>query len=361
MKKTPLFEAHLKQNAVMVNFAGWQMPLHYGSPLQEHLTIRKDVGMFDISHMGIISVEGTGAQAFLEALLSNDVKKLTSGQAFYTCLLNERGGIRDDLIVYKLADNAFYLVVNAATTEKDFIWIQDHAKAFAVAVSQCDLGIIAIQGPHTFTLLKEVLREQYSLIKDLKPFHFVHKEHWLIARTGYTGETGVEILLAKKDLVPLWQKLEKAKVKPIGLAARDTLRLEAGLNLYGQDMDEAITPFECHLTSTVDWQDEKREFIGKKALLKQQNEGVQKQLVGLVLLGQGIPRHGMVCQVRRDGKEEEGIVTSGAFSPSLNCGIAMCRVPQGEYTQADIEIRGKRIPAKMITLPFIKRGKATFS
>jgi aminomethyltransferase len=357
-KHTPFYPMHLKANAKMVDFAGWEMPLHYGSQIEEHHRVRVDAGMFDVSHMGIVDFKGKDAKLFLEQLLANDVNKLTVGKALYTCMLNANGGVIDDLIVYQLGENDYRAVINAGRREKDLQWMQSQAADKDVSITERnDLGMLAIQGPKVKDKILKYLPRKYSdLILAIKPFHFVSVNDWFVARTGYTGEDGYEIIFKTTDASKIWKAFLMTGIKPCGLGARDTLRLEAGLNLYGNDMDENITPFEANLTWTVMMDPKERRFTGREALEKQLNEGVKKRLVGLVLKGPGIIRNHQKVYFDQDG---EGEITSGGYSPTLEKSIAFARVPKEANEQAGcfVEIRDKRIPAEVVKPPFVKFGK----
>lgn len=358
-KRTPLYECHLQAQAKMVDFAGWDMPLHYGSQIQEHHYVRQDAGMFDVSHMTIVDLQGNESDAFLQQLVANNVAKLTPGKALYTCMLNESGGVIDDLIVYQLDKNIYRLIVNSATREKDLTWIQAQAKNYQLTIQERnDLAMIAIQGPKALEKISSLLP---SDIKDkalaLKPFHSCADQHYFIARTGYTGEDGFEIILPANEAPAFWQRAVTAGIHCCGLGARDTLRLEAGLNLYGADMDDTVSPFESNLTWTVAMEPKERNFIGRNALEKQLQSGVKNKLVGLVLETPGVLRNHQKVAVNGSG---DGEITSGSFSPSLNKGIALARVPAQTKDHAQVEIRGKAVPVKVINPPFIKRGKSTF-
>jgi len=358
-KTTPLYECHVKAQAKLVDFAGWDMPLHYGSQLQEHLYVRESAGVFDVSHMTIVDVTGKDTAAFLRYLLANNVDKLSVGKALYTCMLNHQGGIIDDLIVYKMADDFFRLVVNSATHDKDIAWITQEAECYAVHLKErTDLAILAIQGPGISKKLSELFPTiDAAMIAELKPFHAHRMDEWFIARTGYTGEDGFEIMLPLHDAPAFWQKILKTGIMPCGLGARDTLRLEAGLNLYGADMDENVTPFESNLTWTVALEPKERHFIGREALEKQLQQGVPQQLVGIVLEGQGVLRNHQKVRINGSG---EGYVTSGSFSPTLKKGIALARVPANMSGLCEVDIRGKYVAAQIIKPPFVRHGKKTF-
>lgn len=364
-QQTPLYENHQKQGAVMVDFAGWAMPLHYGSQLDEHQQVRKDVGMFDVSHMGIIDINGIEASAFLRRLLANNIDKLTPGQALYSCMLNHEGGVVDDLIVYCISADFFRLVVNAATAKKDLQWMQLNQSPFSVVITQhLDFAIIAIQGPNAREKVSQVLPEFKTHIASVKKFHFFmdssnfgapHSSdtegRWLVARTGYTGEDGLEIILPAGKAAALWQAFANNGIPPIGLGARDTLRLEAGLNLYGQDMDESVTPLVSNLGWTVAFEPPSRLFIGRRALEAQRDQGVSEKLVGLVLLDKGVLRHD---QSVLDQNQTVGKVTSGSFSPTLKQAIGLARIYGNVERECAVLIRHKSLRAQIVQPPFVR-------
>lgn len=358
--KTPLNAVHREMGARMVDFGGWDMPLNYGSQIEEHHAVRRDAGMFDVSHMTVVDLHGARVREFLSRLLANDVAKLGEhGKALYTCMLNADGGVIDDLIVYFLGEEFFRVIVNAATHDKDLAWIRRHAGSFDVEVREReDLAMIAVQGPNArdkvLGLLHEVDRER---IAAMGKFHgaaaqALHGVPLFVARTGYTGEDGFEILVDNAHAVALWQALHQAGVRPAGLGARDTLRLEAGLNLYGQDMDETVTPFESGLAWTVAMKDE-REFIGRAALEKQKADGVPRRLVGLVLDGKGVLRHGQKVLTGAG----EGEILSGSFSPTLEKAIALARVPAESGEDLRVDIRGREFEVRRAGPPFVRGGK----
>lgn len=355
--KTPLHAMHLASNAKMVDFHGWDMPLHYGSQLNEHHFVRQDAGMFDVSHMTIVDILGAGGRTFLRKLLTNDIDSLNhNGKAIYSCMCNEHGGILDDLIVYQRASDNYRVVLNSATRKKDIEWIRQKSDGFSVGLQERnELAMIAVQGPMAIAKTLTVLTPaQIDAVSTLTPFECVDVDNWFFARTGYTGEDGFELIVPKDLVASLWTDLIAAGVKPCGLAARDTLRLEAGMLLYGQDMDETTTPLESGLAWTVKYEPQDRNFIGMGALLSQKQEGLKRKMVGLILQDKGIMRHGQKVLV--DGCAD-GIITSGGYSPTLEQSIALARVPVATGTSVLVEIRGKLIPAKVVKPRFIKEGK----
>jgi aminomethyltransferase len=357
MKRTALYNEHVELHARLVDFAGWEMPLHYGSQLEEHHHVRKHAGIFDVSHMNVTDVVGEQAYEFLRYLLANDVAKLTQpGKALYSCMLNDTGGVIDDLVVYFMAPQHYRLVLNAGTRDKDFAWLQKQASAFNVTIHpHDDLSIIALQGPRALDIIESVFGGLFfDSIAALKPFHFVSPEGLMITRTGYTGEDGFEILMPAMESIIFWQKLLGAGARPIGLGARDTLRLEAGFNLYGVDMDESTSPFEANLAWTVIL-DPRRQFMGQSALQKQQQQGLARFLVGLVLPTGGVLRHGQQVFLN---DALIGEITSGGFSPSLNCSIAMARISQPSLKECSVAMRGKLLPVKVVKPAFVRRGKS---
>ena len=358
--KTPLYASHVAAGARIVDFGGWEMPLHYGSQVEEHHAVRKHAGIFDVSHMTIVDVEGEGAFDFLRRLLANDVAKLGNpGKALYSCMLDEAGGVIDDLIVYFLAAGAYRLVVNAATRAKDLAWIGEQAGAFAVTVTaRDDLALVAVQGPAARELAAGVLagsdESARAAVLALKPFSFADVRGRFVARTGYTGEDGFEIALPAADAPDFWQQLLDAGAAPCGLGARDTLRLEAGMNLYGSDMDETTSPLEAGLGWTIAWEPEDRDFIGRAAVEQLRAQGPERQFTGLVLEDRGVLRNHQ--RVTVEGLPD-GEITSGGFSPTLGRSIALARLPAGDYTQAQVEVRGKLLSARVVKPPFVRNGK----
>jgi aminomethyltransferase len=356
--KTVLFDVHKEMGARIVPFGGWDMPLHYGSQLEEHHAVRRDAGMFDVSHMLVIDLQGERCREFLQRLLANDVARLRQpGQALYSCMLNDQGGVIDDLIVYFLAPERYRMVVNAGTAEKDLAWIEEQATNFALDITaRRDLAMIAVQGPNAregcLPLLPDALREPAG---ELKRFMALEGSGWLVARTGYTGEDGFEIMLPAEQAGGLWQGLSEAGIKPCGLGARDTLRLEAGMNLYGSDMDEETSPLESGLEWTVAWEPGERVFIGREALVQQRDKADNQRLVGLVLSGRGILRNHQQLFV---DEAVVGEITSGGFAPTLECSIGLARVTGEPGDHCEVEIRGKRIPVRIVKPPFVRDGSA---
>ena len=362
LKRTPLYATHVAAGARMVDFGGWEMPLHYGSQIEEHHAVRRKAGMFDVSHMRVVDLDGAGSRDFLRALLANDVLKLTPGKALYSCMLNDSGGVIDDLIVYWIHTDHYRLVVNAATADKDIAWMHKvaHDRKLPVAIlPRRELAMIAVQGPQAHAILREVIEgidgDAAAAIDRLKPFAAAVVDEFFIARTGYTGEDGFEVVLPADEAPDLWQRLRAEGVAPCGLGARDTLRLEAGMNLYGQDMDESVTPLESGLAWTVDLK-EPREFIGRAALQRQLAAGNLRRLVGLKLLDKGVLRaHQKVATPHGEGE-----ITSGTYSPTLECSIALARVPAGVSVgdTVQVDIRGKPANALVTKYPFVRNGKA---
>ncbi len=357
--KTVLYDQHLAAGAKIVDFGGWDMPISYGSQIEEHQKVRQDVGMFDVSHMTVVDIAGADAEAYLRYLLANDVAKLTlPGKALYSAMLDEKAGVIDDLIVYNLGDY-FRLVVNCATRDKDLGWMQKQGERFAVTVKERpEMAILAVQGPNARKIVADTLgAEKAARLDQLKPFQGLELGTWFIARTGYTGEDGLEIILPGEDATALWQALLDKKVSPIGLAARDTLRLEAGMNLYGSDMDEKVSPLSANMAWTVAWEPQDRQFIGREALEAEKNAGVKEVQVGLIMESKGVLRAHQKVIVEGVG---EGEITSGTFSPTLGHAIALARVPAGIGSTALVEIRNKRLPVKVVAVPFVRMGKACF-
>ncbi len=356
-KTTALHAKHLEANGKMVDFAGWEMPIHYGSQLEEHHQVRTDAGMFDVSHMVVLDFKGKDTQAFLQYLLANDVAKLSEGRALYSCMLDESAGIIDDLIVYKITDDYYRMVVNAATRDKDIKWITSQIESYEVSITERDdLAMIAVQGPNAREKALSLLSgETKEKVAALKPFNGVAIDNQFFGRTGYTGEDGFEIMLPNEQAASFWDGLKETGVQPIGLGARDTLRLEAGMNLYGTDMDETTSPWVSGLGWTVAMKPEDRAFIGREALAEEKAAGPKMKFVGLLLEGRGVLRsHQKV--ITESG--EEGEITSGTFSPTLKETIAMARVPADMGDHCKVEIRGKQLTAKVVKPVFVRNGKS---
>ncbi|HEX4896681.1 MAG TPA: glycine cleavage system aminomethyltransferase GcvT [Solimonas sp.] len=357
LKKTALHPEHVRLGAKLVDFAGWDMPIQYASQLDEHHAVRQDAGMFDVAHMSAVDLRGPQVRAFLRQLLANDVAKLTlPGKALYSCMLREDGGVIDDLIVYYLDETWFRLVVNAGTTDKDLAWIRGRAAGWSVEVlHRSDLGILAVQGPNarakTLPLLPAAVRDAAAA---LTPFQAAHAGEVFVGRTGYTGEDGFELMLPHAELVTLWQALLGVGVKPCGLGARDTLRLEAGMNLYGQDMDESTHPLESGLGWTIAWTPEDRDFVGRAALQKQRGASANK-FIGFVLEERGIARAHMKLRFA-DGSVGE--TTSGGFAPTLKQSIGFARVPAAAGGTCQVEIRGQWVAARVVKPPFVRNGQS---
>ncbi|MFU8896074.1 MAG: glycine cleavage system aminomethyltransferase GcvT [Gammaproteobacteria bacterium] len=354
--KTPLHSEHERLGARIVDFGGWDMPLHYGSQVEEHHAVRNDAGLFDVSHMTVVDIEGEAARGWLRQLLANDVARLREpGKALYSCMLNEHGGVIDDLIVYFLADDRFRLVVNAATRAADLAWIERQAAGTGVRVCERpELAMIAIQGPQARAKAAGLLSASHrEAALELQPFSALQCDTWFVARTGYTGEDGWEIILPAAEAEPAWRSLVAAGVRPCGLGARDTLRLEAGMNLYGQDMDETTSPLESGLGWTIAWEPAERDFIGRAALETQRAAGPARKLVGLLLEDRGVLR----AHQRIDAPGGDGEVTSGGFSPTLGRSIGLARVPADTGESVRVEVRGRLLNARVVRPPFVRHGK----
>jgi len=355
--RTPLYDKHVEAGGKMVDFAGWEMPINYGSQVTEHKQVREDAGMFDVSHMVVLDFKGSGTKAFLQKLLANDVAKLKDqGKALYSGMLNHDGGVIDDLIVYYMEDDFYRMVVNAATRQNDLKWILEQLEGYDVDLSErSDLAMIAVQGPNARKKVISLLDEGGATKAEaLKAFFGAQLGETFIARTGYTGEDGFEIMIPTEQVEGLWDGLLKEGVKPIGLGARDTLRLEAGMNLYGTDMDEGISPLAAGMGWTVAWEPSDRDFIGRTAIEKEKAEGSPMKLIGLVLEDKGVLRgHQKVITEHGDGE-----ITSGTFSPSLGVSIALARIPAAVKENCHVEIRGKQLKARIVRPPFVRNGKA---
>ena len=360
-KKTPLYQQHIAAGAKIVDFSGWQMPIHYGSQLEEHHFVRQSAGVFDVSHMNVVDLHGSGCKDFLQYLLANDVARLKlPGKAMYSCMLNEDGGIIDDLIVYYMNDEWYRVILNAGTHDKDMVWINKQLQnSNNVSLAERpELAMLAIQGPQAIAGFTSLLSaDAANKVLELAVFQACELDNMFVGRTGYTGEDGVEVILAAEAAVDLWQQLMAIGIKPIGLGARDTLRLEAGMALYGLDMDESTSPLVSGLGWTVAWQPETREFIGRQALETEKQNGPEQKMVGLLLTGRGVFRSHQQVQFANAGSGE---ITSGSYSPTLARSIALARVPATVKTGDDcaVDIRGRLNPAVVVKYPFVRNGKA---
>lgn len=358
-QRTPLYAQHVDAGAKLVDFGGWDMPLHYGSQVEEHHAVRRQAGAFDVSHMTVVDVQGADATAFLRYLLANDVAKLkTPGKALYSCMLTPAGGVIDDLIVYHLGAEDYRVIVNAATRDKDIAWIGKQATAFDVSINErADTAMIAVQGPTAREIAAGVLPEPLpEAALALKPFSALSADGLFVGRTGYTGEDGFELVVSSAAGPDYWRRLVDAGVRACGLGARDTLRLEAGMNLYGTDMDENVSPLESGLGWTIAWDPDERDYIGRAALTAQRQDSARRRFCGLLLEGRGVLRNHQRVVVDGIG---EGEITSGGFSPTLGRSIAMARLPAGSYEAARVDIRGKLLDVRVVRLPFVRNGAAT--
>lgn len=368
-RRTPLYEQHLALGARTVDFGGWDMPVHYGSQIEEHHRVRRDAGMFDVSHMCVVDVHGKSARAFLTRLLANDIGKLRQpGKALYSCLLDDSGGVIDDLIVYLIHENFFRIVVNAGTRDGDLAWMRARASEWGLALDileRSDLAMIAVQGPQARAKVAGLLPEaERASVLALEAFFgrecaSTHDSRWFVARTGYTGEDGFEVMLPDGEAANFWQALLAAGVAPCGLGARDTLRLEAGMNLYGNDMDRQRNPLESGLAWTVAFEPAGRDFVGRSALEKIRAQGGPPlKLVGLVLEDRGVLRsHQKVVVPGVDAVQVGGEVTSGTFSPTLERSIGFARVPRVASATVQVDVRGKLLQARVVKLPFVRNGR----
>jgi aminomethyltransferase len=362
--KTALYATHQAMGGKLVDFGGWDMPLHYGSQIEEHNYVRTASGMFDVSHMTVVDVKGEDAKAYLQYLLANDVTKIEAipGKALYSGMLNPEGGVIDDLIVYNMPLDVsgawFRTVVNCGTREKDLAWMNKIAADFKVElIERDDLAMVAIQGPKAIELTKTVVSpSRAAVIDSLKIFQGLPEGEWFIARTGYTGEDGLEIMIPSEKAAAFWQALADAGVAPCGLGARDTLRLEAGMNLYGHEMDEGVSPLAANMGWTIAWQPAERDFIGRAVLEAQKAATSTQKLVGLVLRERGVLRAEQVVTV--EGSDEKGVITSGTFSPSLGYSIALARVPRSIGSHCQVEMRGKQVTVEVVAPNFVRNGKA---
>ncbi|WP_020209912.1 glycine cleavage system aminomethyltransferase GcvT [Gilvimarinus chinensis] len=356
--KTPLYQSHIDAGGKMVDFGGWDMPINYGSQIEEHHKVRHSAGMFDVSHMTVVDVTGADARAYLRALLANDVAKLDGkpGKALYSGMLNEKGGVIDDLIVYNL-ESGYRVVVNCATRDKDLAWMEKQAAGFDISLTeQASLAMIAIQGPEAIERTKQAATPaQAAVIDALAVFTGQPTDEWFIGRTGYTGEDGLEIMLPGDQAPAFWQALLASGVAPCGLGARDTLRLEAGMNLYGHEMDETTLPLAANMGWTIAWEPADRDFIGRAALASARTAGTDK-LVGLVLKERGVLRAGQTVVI--PGCDQAGVITSGTFSPTLGYSIAMARVPAAAGSDATVEVRNKQLPVSIVKPNFVRHGQS---
>lgn len=376
-KRTPLYQSHVDSDGKLVDFSGWELPIHYGSQIEEHEAVRTDAGMFDVSHMVVTDIKGADSKAWLQKLLANDVDKLkTVGKALYSGMLNEQGGVIDDLIVYLMNDDAteYRIVSNAATRDKDMAQFNKVAEGFDIAITERpELAMIAVQGPNALAKLAKTKPSWADTLAALKPFvgadlTDIEGSDWFVARTGYTGEDGVEVIMHGDDAPAFFEQLKANGIKPAGLGARDTLRMEAGMNLYGHDMDETISPYECNMGWTLALKDE-RDFVGRDALIskrqqaKDDNTAIKQ--VGLLLTTRGVLREGMTVTINQGtDREQTGIITSGTFSPSLKNSIAIARVPASvsddDSVQVDLRGKGKFVDVRVLKLPFVRNGKQQF-
>jgi aminomethyltransferase len=358
--RTPLYDAHLAASARMVEFAGFEMPVQYAGVLEEHAAVRENAGMFDVSHMGEISIDGSGALQTAQRLVTNDLSKCNDGQAQYSALCNERGGVIDDVIVYRFSPERLFICVNASGREKDFDWMRAHAgDGVAVRQRSDDWGQIAIQGPNAPRIVDSLCEPR---VLDVPYYHFREAtvagvRGCIVSRTGYTGEDGFEVFVPPAGARKLWDTLLEKRVVPCGLGARDSLRLEVAYRLYGNDMDEQHTPLEAGLGWIVKL-DKPGGFVGSDALIRQKQEGLERRLAGFKLTGRGIPRHGY--PVVKDG-QRVGEVTSGTMSPVLKESIGLAYVPAAlakDGSVFDVEIRGKAVPARVVKTPFVEKIKS---
>ncbi|MCN4144094.1 MAG: glycine cleavage system aminomethyltransferase GcvT [Thiohalomonas sp.] len=366
LKETPLIKAHQTMGAKLVNFGGWNMPIHYASQIDEHHQVRSDAGMFDVCHMAIVDLRGCEVIAYLAKLLANDVAKIADkpGKALYSCMLNNSGGVIDDLIIYSMEPAWVRVIVNSSTREKDIAWMRTQIGTMPVDLNERDdLAMIAVQGPNARNLATQALGDEIAGADELKPFNALlinagADNERFVARTGYTGEDGYEIVCANDQAESMWNLLADAAVKPCGLGARDTLRLEAGMNLYGNDMDETQSPLESGLSWTVDFSNEQRQFNGREALEKQKEQGLKYKFVGLILKGKGVLRaHQKVLLEGAADGSKEGELTSGSFSPTMQQAIGFARVPLETGDTCLVEIRKKQLAAQVVKLPFVRQGK----
>ncbi|WP_201547805.1 glycine cleavage system aminomethyltransferase GcvT [Psychrobacter sp. Pi2-1] len=376
-QRTPFYQSHIDSEGKLVDFSGWELPIHYGSQIEEHEAVRTDAGMFDVSHMVVTDIKGADTKAWLQKLLANDVNKLTTaGKALYSGMLNEQGGVIDDLIVYLMnaEETEYRIVSNAATRDKDLAQFNKVAEGFNIEITERpELAMLAVQGPNAITKLAQAKPSWADTLAGLKPFvgadlTDIEGTDWFVARTGYTGEDGVEVIMHADDAPAFFKQLKANGIKPAGLGARDTLRMEAGMNLYGHDMDETISPYECNMGWTLALKDD-RAFVGREALVSKRKQSKEDNTamkqVGLLLTTRGVLREGMTVTINQGtGNEQTGIITSGTFSPSLKNSIAIARVPaslsEDDSVQVDLRGKGKFVDVRVLKLPFVRNGKQQF-
>ncbi|WP_394210738.1 glycine cleavage system aminomethyltransferase GcvT [Psychrobacter piscatorii] len=376
-KRTPFYQSHLDSEGKLVDFSGWELPIHYGSQIEEHEAVRTDAGMFDVSHMVVTDIKGADTKAWLQKLLANDVNKLTTaGKALYSGMLNEQGGVIDDLIVYLMnaEETEYRIVSNAATRDKDLAQFNKVAEGFDITITERpELAMLAVQGPNAITKLAQAKPSWADTLAGLKPFvggdlTNIEGTDWFVARTGYTGEDGVEVIMHADDAPAFFEQLKANGIKPAGLGARDTLRMEAGMNLYGHDMDETISPYECNMGWTLALKDD-RAFVGREALVSKRKQSKEDNTamkqVGLLLTTRGVLREGMTVTINQGtDNQQTGIITSGTFSPSLKNSIAIARVPaslsEDDNVQVDLRGKGKFVDVRVLKLPFVRNGKQQF-
>ncbi len=376
-QRTPFYQSHIDSDGKLVDFSGWELPIHYGSQIEEHEAVRTDAGMFDVSHMVVTDIKGADTKAWLQKLLANDINKLTTaGKALYSGMLNEQGGVIDDLIVYLMnaEETEYRIVSNAATRDKDLAQFNKVAEGFDITIiERPELAMLAVQGPNAIAKLAQAKPSWTDTLAALKPFvgadlTDIEGTDWFVARTGYTGEDGVEVIMHANDAPAFFEQLKANGIKPAGLGARDTLRMEAGMNLYGHDMDETISPYECNMGWTLALKDD-RAFVGREALVSKRKQSKEDNTamkqVGLLLTTRGVLREGMTVTINQGtDNEQTGIITSGTFSPSLKNSIAIARVPtslsEDDSVQVDLRGKGKFVDVRVLKLPFVRNGKQQF-
>ena len=376
-QRTPFYQSHIDSEGKLVDFSGWELPIHYGSQIEEHEAVRTDAGMFDVSHMVVTDIKGADTKAWLQKLLANDINKLTTaGKALYSGMLNEQGGVIDDLIVYLMnaEETEYRIVSNAATRDKDLAQFNKVAEGFDITITERpELAMLAVQGPNAIAKLAQAKPSWTDTLAALKPFvgadlTDIEGTDWFVARTGYTGEDGVEVIMHADDAPVFFEQLKGNGIKPAGLGARDTLRMEAGMNLYGHDMDENVSPYECNMGWTLALKDD-RAFVGREALVSKRKQSKEDNTamkqVGLLLTTRGVLREGMTVTINQGtDNEQTGIITSGTFSPSLKNSIAIARVPaslsEDDSVQVDLRGKGKFVDVRVLKLPFVRNGKQQF-